>query len=972
MQMQPRARMMQLLAGPRPVAGLQLLLAAVLAQVGHAAFPWLPGFAPQGTASPKPQSAAPPGPQPNPPTWPESVRVFGPQDDPGQITAAVNQAFATNGGHIPIDHGQFSSSRYAFLFRPGVYHVDVPVGYYTQVLGLGASPGDVVFDGPRGVHCEEGDQTDMGGSLSTFWRGAENFHHAGPDGMLWAVSQAAPVRRVMVDKDLNLAQFVAGVGMGYASGGFLANVQVGGSINSASQQQWCARNAGIGRTWAGAVWNMVFVGVKGAPPSHCGRTGGSPQVSAPATPVISEKPFITIDAAGKYTLQVPPVQRSRVGPDFALGRSVPFEKVFVAKSTDSAAEINRHLAAGMDLVLSPGVYHLEAPLAVEHDNQVVLGLGLATLVPDKGTAAIRVGNVDGVHIAGVLLQAGTGDTDALLQWGDGRHPGNSANPGFLHDVFARVGGPNDPEDYQVRAKVMVRIASGHVVGDNLWLWRADHGVAGIVKGSMNPCDHGLVVTGSHVTMYGLAAEHTLKDIVQWAGDHGSTYFFQSEMPYDVTPAYGDAGYVGYRVNDSVAVHKAMGVGVYHYFRDFPVVVKRGIAAPAWLENSFESPLSVSLTGRGTMLHVLNEQGPPTHGNAGVQWLCEKGPVVAANPTKTLPPRITTAQPTAVPPPPTTPSAVTQAPALPASTQAPTPPSTQPTQTAAPVPASTAAPTKPPGVQGQVGCAQAMGKCGGTSWDGPTCCADGFVCKEMGIWYSQCLPEHVKYLMPNHQVVATPAPAAPAPPPATAAPATTTRPTTTPTRGVATCALNWGKCGGHGWTGPTCCLPGSSCVRQSDWMSECIPGKKAETASTDTVYFKKDEVVPGLRLGEQPASSSTSSSSGVTSVLRWALLLVPLQFALVAFTWRLRRRRTDASPSSATGSSPSSLRSAASPLQRLQLPTGSQGHDRRCATPSRTVTTPGSNIRFRELAVSTPPSIRPRETSRNSVFSVASP
>jgi len=34
-----------------------------------------------------------------------------------------------------------------------------------------------------------------------------------------------------------------------------------------------------------------------------------------------------------------------------------------------------------------------------------------------------------------------------------------------------------------------------------------------------PCDIAIVVNGDDVTMYGLAAEHTLQDIVQWNGDH---------------------------------------------------------------------------------------------------------------------------------------------------------------------------------------------------------------------------------------------------------------------------------------------------------------------------------------------------------------------------------------------------------------------------------------------------------------------
>merc|ERR1719221_1270517 len=112
---------------------------------------------------------------------------------------------------------------------------------------------------------------------------------------------------------------------------------------------------------------------------------------------------------------------------------------------------------------------------------------------------------------------------------------------------------------------MVHLASGNIVGDNMWLWRADHDITGLVRNGQNPAKHGLIVTGDHVTIYGLAVEHTLEDLVQWAGQHGETYFFQSELPYDVTPSFGDAGYVGYRVNDTVATHRAVATGVYHFF-----------------------------------------------------------------------------------------------------------------------------------------------------------------------------------------------------------------------------------------------------------------------------------------------------------------------------------------------------------------------------------------------------------------------
>ena len=56
--------------------------------------------------------------------------------------------------------------------------------------------------------------------------------------------------------------------------------------------------------------------------------------------------------------------------------------------------------------------------------------------------------------------AGGAPSDALLVWGDGTHAGTPAAPGGLHDVYARVGGPDTAP---VAARAMLRVRSGHVV-----------------------------------------------------------------------------------------------------------------------------------------------------------------------------------------------------------------------------------------------------------------------------------------------------------------------------------------------------------------------------------------------------------------------------------------------------------------------------------------------------------------------------
>lgn len=568
------------------------------------------------------------GSEPNPPTWPSSVRVFKASDSPSDVAAAVNAAYAENGGHDPPNKGQFSDDRFAFLFLPGKYSTDVPVGFYTQILGLGETADDVTFTGARGVYCEEGDYG-LSGALVTFWRSAEgfttqaNFSVYTGNGMLWAVSQAAPLRRIHVTQNLILYQYEPPIPQaGYSSGGYFSDLVVDGYVTSGSQQQWFSRSSKIGQ-WQGGVWNMVYAGVQGAPAPHCGTgTGVNPYTVVDTLKIASGKPYIQADANGdKYTLRVPAVVAEQSGPQSTSGeRVVDFSSVYVTKPSDTAADINAKLAAGLDIVITPGIYKIDAPLVVDQDNQIVLCLGLATLISSNGNPVFRVGNRDGVRLGGCLLQASPKRTQTLLQWGDGSYKGSATNPGFIHDVFARVGGPDAEE---VFADTMFNISSGFVIGDNMWLWRADHSVQGPVTDSKNPCASGLVVSGDDVTMLGLAVEHTLGDMVSWSGERGETIFYQSELPYDVTQAnFGDKKFAGYRVAEGVQSHSAYGLGVYHNFVADNVTVDSAIAAPAALEKSFKNSLSVFLSGYGVVKNVVNQEGGTTgQGIAQTAYLC---------------------------------------------------------------------------------------------------------------------------------------------------------------------------------------------------------------------------------------------------------------------------------------------------------------------------------------------------------------
>src|SRR6266542_3709247 len=167
----------------------------------------------------------------------------------GSIQGRLNSVFRQQ------EANQFGTNRYALLFKPGTYNVDANVGFYTQVAGLGLSPDDVTINGA--VHAEA--DWFQGNATQNFWRSAENLSVTPSGGSdRWAVSQAAPYRRMHVRGNLQLDDG------GWASGGFISDTKVDGQIRSGSQQQFLTRNSQMG-SWSGSNWNMVFVGDQGAP-----------------------------------------------------------------------------------------------------------------------------------------------------------------------------------------------------------------------------------------------------------------------------------------------------------------------------------------------------------------------------------------------------------------------------------------------------------------------------------------------------------------------------------------------------------------------------------------------------------------------------------------------------------------------------------------------------------------------------------
>src|SRR6201987_4794118 len=442
-----------------------------------------------------------------------NVLIFDPSMPAQAIQKQIDAVYAIQA------HNEFSPQRKALLFFPGDYSVDVPVGFYTEVMGLGASPDATKITG--NMHADANHEHNN--ATTTFWRAAEGLSIKPTGGtMQWAVSQAVSLRRMHVRGDLVLHQ-----NRGWASGGWMSDSLVDGNVDSGSQQQWISRNCGW-KSWTGSNWDMVFVGVVHPPE---GAWPEPPYTKVALTPVVREKPFLQVNAAGEFSVRVPELRRDRAGITFrdgeTAGETIPIARFYIARpDADTAETINAQLAQGKNLILTPGIYQLTAPILVTRPNAVVLGLGFATLRPMKGTAAMTTADADGIEIAGLLFDAGPSESLVLLEVGpEGSRTRHAKDPITLHDVFFRVGGAGVG-----RAKVNLRINSNDTLVDHPWIWRADHGAG--VGGELNTSENGLVVNGNEVTIYGLFVEHHQQFQVLWKGNGGKMYFYQSEIPYD--------------------------------------------------------------------------------------------------------------------------------------------------------------------------------------------------------------------------------------------------------------------------------------------------------------------------------------------------------------------------------------------------------------------------------------------------------
>jgi hypothetical protein len=625
---------------------------------------------------------------------------------------------------VPLS-AQFDDNGYALLFEPGTYgSATTPlvfeVGYYTEVAGLGAVPQDTIINGqievfPNALDCASSTNC-WANSTVNFWRSMSNLTlnvmdsannyvpqpitqlspigdsadcYGGSTDM-WSVSQATPVRSVIINGTLNFQAYCSQTGYGsndYGSGSYVANSVINGQLDWSGNQQGIARNSDF-ESAVGYVWNYVYSGdgcppgytpttTKGAPgPAACSPTedafNGSSTITngtdgilgvdqvteLPQSPVTEEEPFLYTSSSGSWDTFVPAVQDNSVGPNFLsgteAGTSVPLSDFFVANPSTPEGQIQAALDHGRSLVLTPGVYDLGAPLVVRDANSVLLGLGFPVLVPQRGNASLVVVPNNGVKLSGMIFDAGPVNSPVLLAVGtpgherqqgqQGQQGAGAANPDLIQDIFFRIGGA---ETTPVSATVSLQDNADNSIIDDVWAWRADHGANTSVTGpqgqvgagwTYNQGAAGLVVTGDNVTAYGLAVEHYQKYEVVWSGENGTEIFFQNELPYDppsqtaweVSPV--QPGYPSFLVTDNVQDFHGYGMGSYVVFIDTNDTL--------WDAMTYEAPDNPGVVFTDAMdLFIsstcsVNSDCPTPSQSGGLDSVIDGvgGPATSANPT----------------------------------------------------------------------------------------------------------------------------------------------------------------------------------------------------------------------------------------------------------------------------------------------------------------------------------------------------
>jgi len=563
--------------------------------------------------------------------FPDNVYIFTQIDanSPGDMQTKIETAFLTQGGIDPVNNGQNSAYNYAFLFMPGTYTVDIPIGYYTHVAGLGETRDKVIIN--KGPVVNNGSPDAVVGALNTFWRSCENMTvNPTNNTTIYAVSQACSLRSVNINGNLQLSAFAKNGGIGFSSGGFMANCKIDGMLDMSSQQQFICRNTDYG-TFPHILWNNVNIGCTSSTKPRPGCCITTPTTALRVssnltvvenTPLVKEKPYLAYtgtpaNATDKNTITQyisvmrPDLKNNSGGIDVnkptSSNSSSNYFIISAQKDTtiDSGTLINQILLDTKIncIIFSPGRYTITTPINLS--GQLLFGLGVPVL---------RSGSTNNIiegygELCGIIFEAGSGGngTNILLNLT------TKDKPSYLWDISCRVGGGDKDKSSDIyNIDTMLYVGGNKSILDNVWCWVADHySNNGSVTWYNAICDKGVHVTGDNVIAYGLFAEHTHNRNVYWEGDNGQVYMFQSEFNYYPPSQDQFNDKVAYEIAPKVNNHKLYGAGAYSYFPDTSIKAASGFRWTVPNTNvDFQNLVTVFLNGKGGINNIYNSNGIP--------------------------------------------------------------------------------------------------------------------------------------------------------------------------------------------------------------------------------------------------------------------------------------------------------------------------------------------------------------------------
>ena len=548
----------------------------------------------------------------------------------------INTKFKEHGGWCFENEVQFYTKRTLFLLKPGTHNIILYVNYYMSFAGLGTTPNEVIVNqlivhnssgndiyNNAGINiCSNPDVSTYGighgsanpAATENFWRSVENLTVLGDS--IWAVSQACPLRRVVFKSKLSLAEGA------WASGGFSSDC-IFNNVDPGGNQQWLYKNCNFNNTPSDCSWSTMYLNCSNSSTaSNCTNT--NQVIYTKDTDIKSrQKPSLIFDGTN-YKVLVNNISTSypSAGNDSYYSSSsklINIDDFYITQSSDNSDTINSYIDKGKHIILSPGIYNLSDTIVVTKSDTIILGYGFVTLVaPSNGNPCILVNDdADNVTIASILFESKyTINTSTLLRWGGNKN----IHTGYAHDIFTRVGGAVNG---YTKCDSMVEINSNGIIGDNFWLWRADHGNPSGIGFDTNVSNNGLIVNGDNVVMCGLAVEHCQQDFVVWNGNNGKTLWFQSETPYDIRDN-NIWTYSVYVVNGNN--HVATCLGGYTFFNTSNITINclftdnstSNSNSLTYLFNFFSNILGV----KNTVKKIYNKQtGDSNITTLGITLLC---------------------------------------------------------------------------------------------------------------------------------------------------------------------------------------------------------------------------------------------------------------------------------------------------------------------------------------------------------------